>query len=128
MGMDRTIEAGRLRFHAYYRSAGGDYGPAVEVFAHTAAGHWVEVVRYDCFAQDPHVHHFRADGQEERIAYSGGITGSVAMARGELADLSGVLTRIGYDDVADAVADDDLGAALTTLDQELTAMIETPPR
>ena len=68
---DHTVDAGKLRFHTHYRSAGGDYGPAVEVFAETGPGAWTEVVRYDCFAHEPHRHHFRADGGEDRAGYTG---------------------------------------------------------
>src|SRR5947209_7608754 len=95
---NRTIDAGKLRFHTSYRAAGGDYGPAVEVFAETAPGNWKEVLRFDCFAQEPHRHYFRADGVEQREGYTGGIAGSVVAARAELAGLPDLLSRIGYAD------------------------------
>ena len=119
---EHTIDAGKLRFHTYYRSAGSDNGPAVEVFAETSPGTWKEVLRYDCFANEPHRHHFRADGKEDRVGYSGGIAGSVAAARVELADVTGVLERIGYADVTRDLSAQQVQDAIGAVAQELTAM------
>jgi hypothetical protein len=123
---DRTIDAGKLRFHAHYRSAGDDYGPAVEVFAEIQPGTWKEVLRYDCFAKDPHRHYFKADGVEDRTGYTGGIAESVAAARGELADVTGLLARIGYAGVARELSSQDVHAAVAEVDAALTSMMAQP--
>ena len=120
--VDRTIEAGKLRFHTYYRAAGADSGPAVEVFAETAPGRWREVLRYDCFAQEPHRHYFKADGVEEREGYPGGVAESVTAAKKELTELPAILGRIGYGDVAGQLSAKDLQEAVTTVQSELTAL------
>jgi hypothetical protein len=117
-----TIDAGKLRFHPYYRSAGSDYGPAVEVFAEIEPGKWKEVLRYDCFAHEPHRHYFRADGVEDRQGYPGGIAESVALVRQELTDVPGTLARIGYDDLARELAAGNLQEAVASVDGELVRM------
>jgi hypothetical protein len=124
---DRTIDAGPLRFHAQYRSFGNDYGPAVAVFAETKPGAWKEVLRYDCFANEPHRHHFRADGREDRVPFSDGIAGGIAAAKVELADITSILERIGYGDVLHDVSAQAIGDAVGAVERELMEM-ETEAR
>jgi hypothetical protein len=119
---DRTIDAGMLRFHTYYRSSGEDYGPAVGVFAETQPGVWTEVLRYDCFAREPHRHYFRADGREERVGYTGGIAGGVAATTTELGEITSVLEQIGYAEVLRGLSASALQDAIGTVRQELASL------
>jgi hypothetical protein len=123
---DRTIDAGKLRFHAHYRSGDSDYGPAVEVFAETAPGNWKEVLRFDCFAHEPHRHYFRSDGVEDRQGYTGGIAESVAAAKGELAGVTALLARIGYADLVRDLSTPQVNDAVAEVERELTTLAARP--
>ena len=56
---DAVIEdlvLGSLRFRVVYRVLSSDEGIAIHVFGPTRAGSEEEVLRFDCFANEPHYH------------------------------------------------------------------------
>lgn len=59
----QTIESGGLEFVIENRIAGKDGGPAVRVFG-KVEGESVQVLRFDCFQNDPH-YHYAPTGKNE---------------------------------------------------------------
>ena len=52
----REVKLGGLLFRVEYRTAEGDQGPAIRVFA-MMRGNARQVLRFDCFDNDPHYHY-----------------------------------------------------------------------
>lgn len=50
------INAGGVTFAIEYRRQGTDHGPAIRVFGNVD-GERVQLLRFDCFATDPHYHY-----------------------------------------------------------------------
>lgn len=52
----QDVELGGVTFRIEYRSTGADRGPAIRVFG-DIEGQAVQVLRFDCFEDDPHFHY-----------------------------------------------------------------------
>ena len=52
----QELTIGGATFRVEYRTADTDYGPAIRVFA-DVEGEPRQVLRFDCFADDPHYHY-----------------------------------------------------------------------
>jgi hypothetical protein len=108
----RDIEAGGVRLNVEYRTFGGDRGPAVRVYAEID-GRPVQLLRFDCFDNDPH-YHYDPDGRDDhRKLHRQEVPDPVAWT---LAQLSGnvvsMIRTAGYDAVADRVDPDAVTEAI----------------
>ena len=130
--MDRQTgswSAGPLRFETAYRFIGGDQGPSVRITAeetHGAAPAGKQLIRHDCFQDYPHSHYFHADGSggDRELRQGADAAASVQATLQELREeLPDVLRRIGYPELATALAEHSAAVA-TVLDgvaEQLTA-------
>lgn len=104
-----TIEAGAVTFALQYRTQMADQGVCIHVMG-TANGVMKELLRFDCFDQEPHYHYGPLD-KNERIFLDKTTAGNpLGWALKQLRTrLPEMLNRAGYDDVA------------SSLDRELVA-------
>ena len=49
-------EVGRFSFSIEHRDLGSDCGPCIHVYGPTPHSSHEEILRFDCFAKDPHYH------------------------------------------------------------------------
>jgi hypothetical protein len=59
----REITAGGVCLKIDYRQSGGDRGPSVRVYA-DVDGRPAQLLRFDCFEQDPH-YHYAPEGEDD---------------------------------------------------------------
>lgn len=97
------ITAGGVRFLVDYRRFGGDQGPSVRVYA-DVDGRPVQLLRFDCFDQDPH-YHYDPEGQDDhRKLDPREVPDPVAWTLAQLAgNLVSMVRTAGYDQVAERI-------------------------
>jgi hypothetical protein len=97
----REIAAGGLRFLVDYRRFGGDQGPSVRVYG-DVDGRPVQLLRFDCFDNDPHYHYDPEGEDDHRKLDPQEIPDPVAWTLAQLAgNLVSMIRTAGYDQVAD---------------------------
>jgi hypothetical protein len=107
---ERIIETGGVRFNIDYRRFGGDRGPSVRVYA-DVDGHPAQLLRFDCFENDPHYHYNPEGHDDHRKLDRQEVPDPVAWTLAQLAgNLASMIRTAGYEQVAnrvdpDAVAD-----------------------
>jgi hypothetical protein len=108
----RDIEAGGVRFSVEYRRFGGDRGPAVRVYGNVD-GRPVQLLRFDCFENDPH-YHYAPDGHDDHRKLSRDeVPDPVAWTLAQLSgNLVSMIRTAGYDELADRVDSDAVAAAI----------------
>jgi predicted DNA-binding ribbon-helix-helix protein len=115
-----TIGVGELRFNVRYSNTRtGDRGPSLRVYG-DVEGKPVQLLRFDCFEQDPHFH-YDPDGKNnllrmDKANVSDPITWSMDYLRGNVASLVRIA---GYRALADEVDEAALTAALPTVEKAL---------
>lgn len=99
----KEITAGGVRFLVDYRRAGGDQGPSVRVYG-DVDGRPVQLLRFDCFDQDPH-YHYDPEGQDDhRKLDRQEVPDPVAWTLAQIAgNLVSMIRTAGYDQVAEEV-------------------------
>jgi hypothetical protein len=106
----RDLEVGGVRINVEYRRFGGDRGPAVRVYG-DVDGRPVQLLRFDCFENDPH-YHYAPDGRDDhRKLNPQEVPDPMAWTLAQLSgNLVSMIRTAGYEAVADrfdqeAVAD-----------------------
>ena len=123
----RDIEVGGLRINVEYRHLGGDRRPAVRVYG-DVDGRPVQLLRFDCFENDPH-YHYAPDGRDDhRKLNPDEVPDPVAWTLAQLSgNLVSMIRTAGYDQVADRVDGDAVTAAIPRVEaaiQELSRSAE----
>jgi hypothetical protein len=118
----REIEAGAVRFLVDYCRFGGDRGPSVRVYG-DVEGRAVQLLRFDCFAKDPH-YHYDPEGQDDhRKLHPQEVPDPVAWTLAQLAgNLASMIRTAGYDPVADRVDADAVGDAIPQVEAAIQAV------
>ena len=99
----RDIPVGGVRINVEYRSFGGDRGPAVRVYG-DVDGKPVQLLRFDCFENDPHYHYDPECHDDHRKLDDQEVPDPVAWTLAQLAgNLVSMIRTAGYDGVADRV-------------------------
>src|SRR5919199_454977 len=102
----REIAAGGGGIQVEYRHFGGDRGPAVRVYA-DVEGRPVQLLRFDCFENDPHYHYDPEGRDDHRKLDRQEVPDPVAWTLAQLAgNLVSMIRTAGYDAVADQVDQD----------------------
>jgi hypothetical protein len=115
-----TIGVGALRFNVRYSNTRtGDRGPSLRVYG-DVEGKPVQLLRFDCFEQDPHFH-YDPDGKNnllrmDKANVSDPIAWSMDYLRGNVASLVRIA---GYGNLASEVDETALTAALPTVEKAL---------
>jgi hypothetical protein len=115
-----TIGVGALRFNVRYSNTRtGDRGPSLRVYG-DVEGKPVQLLRFDCFEQDPHFH-YDPDGKNnllrmDKANVSDPIAWSMDYLRGNVASLVRIA---GYSNLANEVEEAALNAALPTVEKAL---------
>ena len=117
----QDFKVGKLSFAVENRTFGKDGGPALRVFG-DVDGEPVQVLRFDCFRQDPHYHYdpsgknemHHLDKNDDNVGWS------MTQVRTKLDEM---IRTAGYDDLADSV---DMDAVRTTADQIEEALRTEP--
>lgn len=97
----QTIELGGLEFVIENRIFGKDGGPALRVFGNVG-GKSVQVLRFDCFRDDPH-YHYDPTGKNEMHHLEKGadnVGWSIEQVKTRLDDM---IRTAGYNDLADNI-------------------------
>ncbi len=107
-----SIPAGGLRFQVEYRHFGADRGPAIRVFAQ-AGGQEAQVLRFDCFEDDPHYHYDPSGKNYQLHLNPATVADPLAWSLGELRRNLQVMLRVaGYPMVAERIDSGAVAAAL----------------
>ncbi len=114
--MSHTIKAGRLEFLVEQRDIGKDGGASVRVFG-DVSGKRTQVLRFDCFRNDPH-YHYAPDEHDVLMHLDPVTTGDpIAWTLERLRDfLPTMLHKASYDDLASSLDEPALRAALPKLE------------
>src|SRR6266849_3845144 len=121
-----TIGVGELRFNVRYSNTRtGDRGPSLRIYG-DVEGKPVQLLRFDCFEQDPHFH-YDPDGKNnllrmDKTKVSDPIAWSMDYLRGNAASLVRIA---GYGKLADQLDETALTATLPGLEK---ALRESAPR
>ena len=111
------ISAGGIDFRMRYRDdIAGDGGLSIEVYAEVE-GRDTELLRFDCFQNDPH-YHYGPQAGDDRIPLDPTATGDSlqwALERFERGRLKPMLERAGYDAVAEALDEEAVANAMPTV-------------
>jgi hypothetical protein len=112
----RDIEVGGVRINVEYRHAGSDRGPAVRVYG-DVDGRPVQLLRFDCFENDPH-YHYAPDGEDDHRKLSPeDVPDPVAWTLAQLSgNLVSMIRTAGYDQVADRVDGDAVTDAIPRIE------------
>ena len=125
MGTTETVELGGLHFVVMHRSFGEDGGISIEVFG-DVDGQRMQVLRFDCFRNEPHYHHAPMGKNIVTNLEASGIDGSVAWALGQIRDRTPDLLReAGYEHLAGVV---DAQAVAGGVDRIQAAIAAAIPR
>jgi hypothetical protein len=115
-----TIGVGALRFNVRYSNVRtGDRGPSLRIYG-DVEGKPVQLLRFDCFEQDPHFH-YDPDGRNDllrmdKAKVSDPIAWSMDYLRGNVASLVRIA---GYSTLAGELDEAALTAALPTVEKAL---------
>jgi hypothetical protein len=115
-----TIGVGELRFNVRYSNTRtGDRGPSLRIYG-DVEGKPVQLLRFDCFEQDPHFH-YDPDGKNnllrmDKTKVSDPIAWSMDYLRGNAASLVRIA---GYSALAEQLDEGALTAALPTVEKAL---------
>jgi hypothetical protein len=123
-----TIEAGAVTFALQYRTQMADQGVCIHVIG-TVDGAMKELLRFDCFDQEPHYHYGPLD-KNERIFLDKTTAGNpLGWALKQLRTrLPEMLDRAGYGEVAGALDRDVIAAKMDEVEQEARSMAQTQRR
>src|SRR5918998_5013787 len=102
----REFTVGGVRIDVAYRRFGGDQGPSVMVFG-DVDGRPVQLLRFDCFDNDPH-YHYDPEGQDDhRKLNRQEVPDPVAWTLAQLSgNLVSMIRTAGYDTLAAQVDGD----------------------
>ena len=108
----RSFAVGGVRINVDYRQGGSDRGPSVRVYA-DVEGRPVQLLRFDCFDNDPHYHYDPEGRDDHRKLSPQEVPDPVAWTLAELSgNLVSMIRTAGYDGVADRVDADAVSAAV----------------
>lgn len=112
----REIEAGGVRIQVEYRGIGGDRGPAVRVYG-DVDGRPVQVLRFDCFENDPHYHYDPEGRDDHRKLGRQEVPDPVAWTLAQLSgNLVSMIRTAGYDALADRVDGEAVAGAIPRIE------------
>jgi hypothetical protein len=113
------IAAGGVRFLVDYRRSGGDQGPSVRAYA-DVEGRPVQLLRFDCFDQDPH-YHYDPEGQDDhRKLDPQEVPDPVAWTLAQLAgNLVSMVRTAGYDQVAEQIDAEAVEEAISQIESAI---------
>jgi hypothetical protein len=108
----RELAVGGVRIQVEYRRLSGDQGPSIKVEG-SVGGRSVQLLRFDCFDNDPH-YHYDPDGRDDhRKLNPQEVPDPVAWTLAQLSgNLVSMIRAAGYDDVADQVDADAVASAI----------------
>jgi hypothetical protein len=115
----RDLEVGGVRINVEYRRFGGDRGPAVRVYG-DVDGRPVQLLRFDCFENDPH-YHYAPDGRDDHRKLSPQeVPDPVAWTLAQLSgNLVSMIRTAGYEAVADRVDQEAVADAIPRIEAAL---------
>lgn len=115
----RDLEVGGVRINVEYRRFGGDRGPAVRVYG-DVDGRPVQLLRFDCFENDPH-YHYDPDGHDDhRKLNAQEVPDPIAWTLAQLSgNLVSMIRTAGYEAVADCVNQDAVADAIPRIETAL---------
>jgi hypothetical protein len=115
----RDLEVGGVRINVEYRRFGGDRGPAVRVYG-DVDGRPVQLLRFDCFENDPH-YHYAPDGRDDhRKLNPQEVPDPMAWTLAQLSgNLVSMIRTAGYEAVADRVDQEAVADAIPRIEAAL---------
>lgn len=100
---EKVFQVGGVELRVDDRNFGGDGGPSVRVYGE-AAGQQIQLLRFDCFRQDPHYHYDPSGKNDQRHLDKTEIPDSVAWTIEQLGqNLVEMIHTAGYSTVAEGV-------------------------
>lgn len=115
----RDLDVGGVRVNVEYRRFGGDRGPAVRVYG-DVDGRPVQLLRFDCFENDPHYHYDPEGHDDHRKLSPQDVPDAVAWTLAQLSgNLVSMIRTAGYDAVADRVDQDAVADAIPRIEAAL---------
>lgn len=121
----RDVEVGGVRLNVEYRRFGGDRGPAVRVYG-DVEGRPVQLLRFDCFENDPHYHYDPEGRDDHRKLNPHEVPDPVAWTLAQLSgNLVSMIRTAGYDTVADRVDQDVVAEALPRVEAAIRELSRT---
>jgi hypothetical protein len=123
-----TIGDGSIRFGIEYRDLLSDQGVCVHVFG-MQADKEVELLRFDCFDHEPH-YHYGPENRNQRLMLDKTTTGeplewTLQQIGGNLSEM---IKRAGYDDLAEKAASSDLSADIAKLGEAARSLARSGRR
>jgi hypothetical protein len=120
----RQIDAGGVRILVDYRRFGGDRGPSVRVYG-DVEGRSVQLLRFDCFENDPHYHYDPEGHDDHRKLNPQEVPDPIAWTLAQLAgNLASMIRTAGYDPVADRVDADAVADAIPQVEAAIEAVTQ----
>ncbi|MDP7274448.1 MAG: hypothetical protein QF363_03140 [Planctomycetaceae bacterium] len=119
------LEIGGVVLGIEYRNFGGDRGPSVKVFG-DSRGERVQLLRFDCFEDDPHYHYDPTDGN--RMFHIDTLTmgDAVAFTLDQLAtNTRSMVERAGFADAALGIDQAVLAGRIDEVRQTIAAAVDT---
>src|SRR6476661_217213 len=115
----RDIEVGGVRINIEYRQFGGDRGPSLRVYG-DADGQSVQLLRFDCFENDPHYHYDPEGRDDHRKLSPEEVPDPVAWTLAQLSgNLVSMIRTAGYEEIADRVDGDAVTAAIPQIESAI---------
>jgi len=116
----RDIEVGGVRISVEYRRFGSDGGPVVHVYG-DVDGRPVELLRFDCYENDPHYHYAPEVITDEHLKmHRHEVPDPVAWTLAQLSEnLVSMIRTAGYEAVADRVDPEAVAGAIPRVEAAL---------
>ena len=121
-----TIGVSGLRFNVRYANTRtGDRGPSLRVYG-DVEGKPVQLLRFDCFENDPH-YHYAPDGRDDHRKLSRDeVPDPVAWTLAQLSgNLVSMIRTAGFDELADRVDGDAVAAAIPRIEATIRELSQT---
>lgn len=97
---EKIFRAGGVELRVDERSFGGDGGPSVRVYGE-AAGENIQLLRFDCFRNEPHYHYDPSGKNEHLHLDKASVPDPIAWTIEKLGnDLAAMIRTAGYRDIA----------------------------
>ncbi|MCY3549611.1 MAG: hypothetical protein OXH39_04060 [Candidatus Poribacteria bacterium] len=100
---EKVFDVGGVELHVDQRNFGSDGGPSVRVYGE-ADGENIQLLRFDCFREDPHYHYDPSGKNDQRSLDKASVPDSVAWTIEQLGqNLVEMIHTAGYASVAEQV-------------------------
>ena len=122
MSQEISIQAGGLNFIVEYRNFGKDRGPAIRVYA-DIENQAMQVLRFDCFEEDPH-YHYDPDGKNEMHHLSlEDIPDTVAWSLEQIRSRTVEMLRTaGYNEKADQIDPEEIANSIGSMATAISSL------